>query len=135
MLDTQIPRTKRIESLLAIALAESGGSASGFIFKAIAFTFTTPSPFVLHAIAPGQSISRAGVIIDTTFDGIGASLSVGTPASPQLFLATADNFPSVLGQYESDKVTPFAIGDTIQLTINPGAAPTQGAGFVFYALG
>jgi hypothetical protein len=54
---------------------------------------------------------------------------VGTPSSPAVLLATTDNAPGTLGQYESDLIVPFSPPESLILTLSPGAS-TQGAGYV-----
>jgi hypothetical protein len=106
----------------------------GGAVKVVAFSFASVSPLVLSPLLGGQSVVRVGILITTPFDGAGASLTLGTPGSPALLLASTDNRPSAAGQYESDAITPFAAPDTMQLTIIPGGGATQGAGQVFYEL-
>jgi hypothetical protein len=100
----------------------------------VLFSFATPSPLVLSPLLAGQSVVRAGIVVTTPFDGVGAALPVGTPFSPALILAAADSRPAAAGQYETDAVTRLGAPDTLQLVITPGAGATQGAGQVFYQL-
>jgi hypothetical protein len=106
-------------------------SASGVSGVAVLFAFNTPSPLVLGALAAGARIVRAAIVVSTPFDDNAATLSLGTPGSPALVLATTDNRPSVASQYETDLITTIGAPDTLQLTISPGAS-TQGGGFVFF---
>jgi hypothetical protein len=100
----------------------------------VSFTLATPSPLVLSPLLAGQSVVRAGIVVTTTFDGVGAALPLGTPFSPAVILAAADSRPAAAGQYETDAVTSFGAPDTLQLVITPGAGATQGAGQVFFQL-
>jgi hypothetical protein len=132
---TRSARSKFYDALLWQALSRrtaagppGGGNDSVF---AVAFSFASASPVVIHVLPIGSIVTRASIRIDTAFDGAGASLRLGTPASPALFLAAGDNLPSALGQYDGGAGFIFAAPDIMQLVIVPGAGATQGAGFVF----
>jgi hypothetical protein len=126
-------RLKRLENLVG-----EGGGSSPLSTKSVVvvpFTFATASPLVLAPVGTSSPVVRAGIRIDVGFDGVGASLEIGTTASPGIVLGTGDNLPAFPGQYEVDFVDSFAGPDTLQLTIVPGAGATRGSGVVYYELG
>lgn len=126
-------RLKRLENLVA---AGSGSSPVGTKSVVVEpFTFETASPLVLAPVGTSSPVVRAGIRIDVGFDGAGASLSIGTTASPGIVLAASENLPAVPGQYEVDLVDSFAGPDTLRLTIVAGAGATRGSGVVYYELG
>ena len=95
----------------------------------VPFTFATPSPLVLAAIAPADVVTRAAIQISQTFDDPAATLTLGTALQPSLLLAANQNLPGALGQYETDELTSSALAGSLELAIAPGAS-TQGAGRV-----
>lgn len=114
-----------------IVFEAGGGGASdeGETVIRVPFTFASPSPLLLHAIPAASAVNRCALVITTAFDDAAATLAVGTPFSPAVLLATADNVPGALGQYESDSIVPFTPPENLILTLSPGAS-TQGAGYV-----
>ena len=109
----------------------AGGGGSGNVNASVtAFSYTTTSPLSLGAVASGESVNRAAILITIPFDDVSATLQLGTPFSPALLLAAGDNKPGQIGQYENDSIVRFISPDSLQLTITPGAS-TMGAGLVF----
>lgn len=124
-------RIARLEALVALALAR--GAAAGTAEEtvvAVPFTFASGSPLILVPVMLGHVVDRVSVVIETTFDGAGASLQVGTAATPGLILATSDIDPTKLGTYTNHALFPFAAAANLELTITPGGGATQGAGLV-----
>lgn len=106
-------------------------SSDGSVDTVVPFSHSTPSPLVLQALAPGQTLARVAILIQTPFDAPGASLSVGTFADPAKILAPGDAPPAASGQYESDAIAPTGVPDSLILTISPSGS-TVGAGLLYY---
>lgn len=96
----------------------------------ISFTFATASPLRITPLRIGDRMVRAIVIIDTVFDGAGASLTLGTAALPAGILSAAAITVTVLGNYATLTVFQVAVAADLQLTITPGGGATTGAGRV-----
>lgn len=112
----------------------SGGGGGGVPqIVVVPFDFSTASPLVVQAITTGQLVKSATIRIDTVFDDATATLALGTTSSPSLFLATNENVPTQLGDYESIPNYSVTANENIELTITPGAS-TQGAGVVIIDL-
>jgi hypothetical protein len=121
----------RVEALLALSLRRSGmPGPPGPPAVAIPFTFADAPAILLSPLSTGQVIGRVSVLVETPFDGGGASLQVGTPAAPGLVLGPADIFPSVPATYASGTLFLVHAPDTLRLAIAPGAGATQGSGYV-----
>ncbi len=101
------------------------------VVQKLSFTYLTTSPVLLQQVFAGAVIDRAAILIITPFNGLGASLQLGTTASPGLVLSTTDVNPSIASQYESDLFVPFPASDFLQLLINPTGS-TQGEGLLIY---
>lgn len=125
-------RYKKVRSLIAMG---GGGAPEARAVVVVPFSFATPSPFDLASVGPSAPVVRAGIRIDVGFDGVGASLEIGTAASPALILGPGENLPAVPDQYENDAVVTFGAPATLQLRITPGAGATRGSGVVYFELG
>jgi hypothetical protein len=105
-----------------------GVNASGAVAP-IDFTYGDASSAIY---TPGQAgtITLARVDVQTSFDGAGAQLKLGTVASPESILAAAQNDPSTVGEFENTPDVHLSSTDSVFLTIVPGAGATQGSGSV-----
>jgi hypothetical protein len=99
----------------------------------VPFSFATPSPLVLQAVTPGQIVNRALVRIVVPFNDPAATIELGTSAAPGSILATSDINTGLDGQYETDVIVIFSVGDLLLLTLSPGAS-TQGSGMLLYKI-
>jgi hypothetical protein len=100
------------------------------IASTVAFSFTTGT-LVLGAIAAGARFTRAAVVIDVAFDDPGASIQLGTSASPGLLLDVGSSRPSNPGQYDSDALVVVPAPDVLVLTVSAGTS-THGVGLLLY---
>lgn len=75
----------------------------------------------------GAVVLRAMIDVTTPFSG-GATISVGQVGFLTAFIGTADNYPTVVDQYEVPQDTAAPVVGVIRTTI--GGAPAAGAGFV-----
>ena len=96
----------------------------------VPFTYTSGS-LLLQAVAPGDLLDRAAILITTPFDGPLAAMHMGTTTSPNLIFAPGEVTPSVAGTYDNSALEEFSVADFLQLVINSGGS-TQGAGLLFY---
>lgn len=108
-----------------------GGSAGAPKDGYVAFTFASGSPLTLIVLSAGDVIEFVQVIVETTFDDAATTLKVGTVATPDLVLGTAEIAPGVVGQSRSDVAHEIAGAEFLKLTISPGGS-TQGAGHVLF---
>jgi hypothetical protein len=111
-----------------------GADGGGGMLAPIPFAFNNTSPRVVYTL-PAQSLIRSVTLVITiAFDGAGASLAVGTPESPNLLIAPADNNPGVAIDYEIDSYEVLPAETEIQITTNPGAGAGAGAGYLILDL-
>jgi hypothetical protein len=130
------PTRKRLESLIWLALHPAVPPGPPIpttteLTVSLAFTFTTSSPLVLSAVAPGYKFNRAVLLVEAPFDDPSATLSVGTSGDPGLLLRSADCRLDTPNQYESDALVVIAVPDVLLLSLHAGAS-TQGAGLLLY---
>ncbi len=96
------------------------------------FTFATPSPMTVAAIAPSKLVYLAQFVIIVPFNDPAATIEFGLASNPSLFLGPSDSRAGVIGQYQSTAALGPSVPDFLLLTINP-AASTQGSGFLLYS--
>ena len=107
----------------------AGVDASGAL-PVVNFAFGDASPRAIITV-PGagqREITGVSVQIDEAFDGIGASLAIGTADDPGALAPAVDGMAAIAGIYEFTPRTAIAAGEDIILTINPGAGATRGQG-------
>jgi len=110
---------------------DGGGGGAALSTIEVAFTFATPSPLMITPLVSTERVMRAEVVIDTTFDGVGAGLQLGTAATPGAILSTAEIDVTVADTYRSFDRFEVGAAANVELEITPGAGATQGAGRVF----
>lgn len=88
---------------------------------------------ILRALAPGQVMDRACILVQAPFDGVAPLISLGTFADPERFLANEDVLASAIGQYETNELGIIVVPDFLILTITASGS-TQGAASVFYKI-
>lgn len=100
--------------------------------KVAAFSFGDASPAPIFTAPANCTDVLARVVIDTPFDGAGASLKLGTSVAPEALMAAAQNNPAQVAGYEAAPDVALTSGEAIVLTITPGTGATQGAGRVIF---
>lgn len=91
----------------------------------VVINYGDPQPVNAFTIPSNKRILSIDVHVLQAFNGVGASVIVGTPAQPNLFFDTGDTELDVADQFFSKD---FAeLGPlTVQVTVNPGTSPTSG---------
>lgn len=92
------------------------------------FAYGDATPATLVTIAAGKRAYHVRLFIETAFNGTGASLSVGSVASPQELMATTENNPAEVGGYLAYPNKKYVGSTAILLTIVPGSGASAGAG-------
>jgi len=93
------------------------------------FNFDDASPKKLFTIPVNYRIITCQIVIETPFDDDTATLTVGTLAEFDKFMAADQNEPTVIGENESNPYLLTTVDTDIYITINPAAA-VQGIGTV-----
>lgn len=96
----------------------------------ISFSFGDATPAELFIAVAGKLIERITIFIETAFDGLTPTLTIGDEDNPSLLMDSFENNPSEEAAYQ---VTPnfFYESDTqILLFISPGLGASQGSGLV-----
>jgi hypothetical protein len=96
--------------------------------RTIRIPISTATVSSIASIPAGTVVSRAFLDITTAYS-VGATISVGTAASPALFITTGENIPQVVALYDFPQDTQNAVADSLLVTIAGG--PVSGAGFAF----
>jgi hypothetical protein len=93
------------------------------------FAFNSSSPVAVGTLPAGSVVTDATVIVVTPLDGVGATLSLGTTASPTAFLDTVDILATTNGTFTAFPATQFVAATPVILTITPGSS-SAGSGVV-----
>lgn len=116
------------------AATEEQGLRGGLV-PAITFEYGDATPAVVFEFPWRAEIVSVSLQVEEAFDGAGAEVSLGTPGAPEAIVPAVSD---LLGQVMTADFTPrleVAKGETIVLTIAPGAGATRGRGqFAIYAV-
>lgn len=87
--------------------------------------FDNVSPMLVLPLPANHALDNVEVEILTAWDGVGASLSLGTPVDPEAFMAAADIDLTTVATYERDHAV---LGPaTILAYITPGVGASAGS--------
>lgn len=112
-------------------LCYDGSAWKGTQHLEVPFSYSSVSPLVLTNLRPADRLMRSEVAVDVTFDGIGASLELGSASSPGAVFSTADIPVSIVDTCRTFARLEVVVQEDLVLTIVPGAGATQGSGRVF----
>lgn len=98
----------------------------------IPFAFGDASPVTIFTPPAGCTDILARVVIDTPFNGVGASIQLGTASSPGSLVPAGYVDPTTPAGYEAAPDKTMMAGTPIVLAIVPGTGATQGAGRVVF---
>jgi len=115
-----------------LALRGATGTAGGLTYATFAFGDATPA--LIHTTSDSGIVARVELYITTAFNGVGASISIGTSDNHDLFMAANENDPSVLNSFYSHPGYNFNAATDINLYITPGAGASAGSGFAILNL-
>lgn len=107
------------------ATGPSGSSA-----PPVNFSYGDASPRVISSGQPAQMILQITVNVTTAFNGVGASLSIGTLALPSLYVDSAQLDLAVESEFEITVGKTIAAATNIVATITPGTGATAGSGWI-----
>lgn len=111
---------------------DPGDSSTAAGRTVVNFAYGDASPVPVFTPAFDCTGIMVRLVIDTPFDGVGASLKVGTSGNPEAFLAADDNDPSAAAGYEAAPDLSVSSGEQVILTINPGTGASKGAGRIIF---
>jgi len=121
---------KRLESLIAIALARASSSTPGAVGEVQEIRFPIGTGAAQNS---GTAPPNGAIVTDAELDiGIayspGASIQVGIAGTPALLMGAGDNVPQAPGPlYAVHQVTPWtALGPVL---VSVAGAPVAGSGF------
>jgi hypothetical protein len=103
---------------------------SGSTAPPVNFSFGDASPLVISTGQPAQVILQVTVNITEAFNGAGATLSVGTPANPSLYVTSRQVDLETEAEFEVTVGKSIFANTNIIATITPGTGATTGAGWV-----
>lgn len=93
----------------------------------VPFQWGVVNPFFIGIIPAGKELLEARVIVNTLFDGTGASISLGSVANELLTTTQIDPYNE--GSYAYEAGFKYSVDTTVNLYVVPGSA-SQGEGLV-----
>lgn len=129
---TVVSRQPRQRAGVAVAAGPQGprgpaGSSAG-VNPPINFSFGDASPVPVLTLAVDSEIASVQLEIEQAFNGVGASIRLGTAAEPGLLLDAWQSDPSTAGVYETTPRVQLPAGTALVLTIVPGSGASAGTG-------
>ena len=107
------------------------GSTSGNTLESTGdIAFNALSPITLGNATAGQRVLQIQVLIPEAWDGVGASLTVGTDTANDLLVKMQDIDITAVGTYEIQPNYIFTANETIKVFIAPGTLATTGKVFI-----
>ena len=104
--------------------------SQSFSLRPISFSFGDASPSTIKALPAGATVLRAHIVIQTPFNGVGASLKLGDALIRDRLIATSQVDPYFAADFETNPCVAYTVATQILLTIVPGAGCTQGSGYI-----
>ena len=98
---------------------------------ATAFAFGDVSPIAFVTVPAGKLVLEVHVIIETPFDALDASISVGDAGNPLSLMNPNQINPNEAGSYQTNPLTSYLIDTELFLYFTPGTDPQAGAGRFF----
>jgi len=95
------------------------------------FAYNEVSPILYLSVPANKLVLECRVIIETPFNGVGATLSIGDSANPESLLSITQNNPFEVGGYYTTPLKSYLVDTELQLFMNPGTDPSQGSGRFF----
>lgn len=105
------------------------GMANAVVGCNFQYNHASPVRYPL-TIPAGQVLLECRLIVNTPFDGAGASVVVGTAADPDQFFSEWHSDLTQAGCYSTSPFVRVSEETEVLITINPGQDPTQGSGTV-----
>jgi hypothetical protein len=96
----------------------------------VPFNYGDASPKPLGIVLANKLVLSCSIRITTAFDGIGATLKVGSATTPDDIMTDTDNSPGVMSSWSSNPNTVYGVDESVYLTINMGAGATAGSGLL-----
>lgn len=94
------------------------------------FAFGDATPTLIFSTSSNDTVYRVELTITTPFDGIGASLSIGSQGNPLELLSTNQVDPYTIGTYQSNECVKYTSPTDVKLFITPGSGASTGSGFI-----
>ena len=125
----QPPTERDLPGLAVIAGTPGVAGPAGAAFVH-SFAFGDATPDELTTITAGRTISSVRIAIDEVFDGVAATISVGSLAVSELLFPRENVNPAEIGIYETSLELALTASLAVNLFITPGAGATTGRGRV-----
>lgn len=100
----------------------------------INFSYGDATPQLIASLGAGDLVVSSQLVIEDAFNGIGASISIGTLGDPDAVFPSSGVLLSEEGIYIVDVSLVISIPTDLYLFITPGSAASAGSGFLFLSI-
>jgi hypothetical protein len=104
-----------------------GSMTTATVFE-MTFAYGDATPLPIFTLGDNAIIAEVNVWLLEEFDGTGAKINIGKPAAPDDLMSDTEIDPSFLSSYSTRPGKEYVSGDTVNLTITPGAGAGHGRG-------
>lgn len=110
-----------------LSLIGGGGGSSTSTIKQV-ITFASVSPVVVTALSVGDVVVDVYVKVTTDFDGAAPEITVGTTATPDLYMAAGDSDLTATNTYQATPMDEVVgVATNLEVTVSGMAGATQGS--------
>lgn len=108
------------------------GNPAGFVNGSahVEFEWNSISTLPISTITGDKVIIKVAIIITEAFNGTSPTLRLGDSGNLSRLIGSNDNDPRSVSEYSVSPQVSYVTDTPIVLTINPGAAASQGKGLV-----
>lgn len=103
---------------------------SGNSLPAIYLAYGDATPDAIYTPTADVVIKRVTLVVTAVFNGVGARLSIGTQAAPEILMAEAESGLAEAAAFETTPNIEVAAGTAIKKFITPGSGASQGTAMV-----
>jgi len=114
--------------------ATGADGAGGGGIAPINFSYGDASPKIMHTLPNDGTVIDCSILVDTIFNGLSSSLTLGIAGTPALFIPASNSDPTTVGQYDAHPNIFLTAGTQIVLAIVPGGGASQGTGRVLLTI-
>lgn len=100
----------------------------------VPFNWGDATPKTIITLPANTTVFTAQIVIQTPFNGTGATLRLGDSGNLSRLIATAQNDPTSALTFTSAPAYTYTSSTSILLSITPGSSASAGSGFVLLTI-
>lgn len=119
----------RIGNAMGVQGPQGVAGQAGGTIQPVAFSYGD-APGVIYTATGAGTLTAVRLVVVTPFNGTAPTIALGTLAQPGAAMATTDNDPMTVAEYEITADLHLDAGETLRITITPDGS-TAGAGLIY----